>query len=214
MPGRKLLSLHVGKPQIHALPDGKKFRTSLFKSEVCEQVWLGAENLHGNYQANLRYHGGPDKAVCCYPGEHYEDLNEMLGLDLAPGALGENFTLAGMLEDEVCLGDRYRVGDAIVEISQPRQPCNSLVKRWGDARLIKVMVDEGFTGYYARVIEEGMVQPGEPLDLLERPLPRWTISALNEIMFQDRNNQTALAELAELPQLATDWRRTFRNRLK
>ncbi len=210
---RRLVALHIGKPESILLPDGKRFRTSLYKTSVCETVWLGAENLEGNAQANLKYHGGPDKAVCVYPVEHLSPLSELLGQQLPHGAMGENFTGENMLEGEVCLGDQYRVGDAIVEISQPRQPCNSLVKRWGSKELPKLMVQHGWTGFYGRVIEEGMVQPGDGIQLLERPLPTWSISVLNKLLLARGKDQRGLAEVVLLPQLAADWRTIFQSQL-
>ncbi|MGI8907202.1 MAG: MOSC domain-containing protein [Candidatus Sumerlaeaceae bacterium] len=214
MSERILLSIQVGEPQSVPAIDGKPFRTSLFKTPVCEAIWLAAANLEGNRQADLRYHGGHDKAVCCFASEHYAALAEFVGAELPHGAFGENFTLRGMLEGEVCLGDRYRVGDAVVEVSQPRQPCSNLSRRWGKKTLPKTMVGHGFTGFYTRVIEEGMVQPGEPLLLLERPLEQWTIERLNRIMFVDKENLEALGELVKLSQLAVDWRKVFEERLK
>lgn len=210
----QLISIQVGLPQVHELESGKKFRTSLFKSPVCESTWLGSENLDGNLQADLKYHGGPDKAVCCYPSEHYPRVRQFLKEDVPYGAFGENFTLSGMTEDTVCLGDQYRLGDAVVEVSQPRQPCNSLVKRWGEKSLPAFMVKQNLTGFYMRVIEEGMVQPGEPIERLARPLPQWTITRLNHLMFVDRVNQPPLREMANCDLLATDWRDAFRHRLK
>lgn len=205
-----LVAVQVGQPQFMDLPDGSRFRTSLFKTSVCESVWLGAENLEGNGQANLKYHGGPDKAVCCYPSEHYPALSDLLGKHLSHGALGENFTLGGMPEDDVCIGDRYRVGDAIIEISQPRQPCNTLVKRWGDKNLPKHMVEKGWTGFYARVVEEGLVQAGDAIHLIERPLKDWSITLLNQIMTGKSCQDLALvAAAAVLPQLSESWRQTL-----
>lgn len=210
---RKLLAIFVGEPGVQEAADGSSFRTSLYKNPVCETIWLGAENLEGNRQADLRYHGGPDKAVCCFASEHYAELSEFVGQPLKYGSLGENFTLSGMLEGEVCLGDQYRVGDAIVEVSQPRQPCGNLARRWGKKQLPRFMVERGFTGFYVRVLEEGLVQPGEPVELLDRPLQRWTIAALNHVMFVDKKNAAALRELAGLHQLSEAWREDFSERL-
>jgi MOSC domain-containing protein YiiM len=214
MTERVLLSIFVGAPQRCEAADGTVFRTSMYKNPVCETIWLGSENLEGNVQANLKYHGGPDKAVCCFASEHLPHLSELTATALPHGALGENFTLRGMLEDEVCLGDRYRVGDAIVEVSQPRQPCANLSKRWGDKQLPKLMVQHGYTGWYMRVIEEGLLQPGDPVELLDRPHPHWTITALNRLMFVDKKNRDALIEVTSLPQLSDDWRADFLQRLQ
>ena len=133
---------------------------------------LGRTDLDGNAQADLKNHGGPDKAVCCYSAEHYPDWRNTLGLsedEFGYGAFGENFTLSGFTEDAVCLGDIYTVGTAKVQVSQPRMPCWKVGRRWERPDLPGEMTATGRTGFYLRVLEEGEVGAGDTLTLQTAP---------------------------------------------
>lgn len=188
--------------------------TSLCKTTLDSPVWLGPEDLEGNWQANRKHHGGPDKAICCYPSEHYPAASDFLRQRLAWGAFGENFTLAGLLENEVSVGDRFRVGDAVVEVTQPRHPCATLSKRYGSRDLPAWILRHGYTGWYLRTIEQGLVEPADELVLLERPYPRWTITELNRLMAGRDVTADELRQVIELPPLSADWRKVFQSRLK
>ena len=176
---------------------------------------LSRTDLDGNAQADLKNHGGPDKAVCCYSAEHYASWRTALGLsetEFGYGAFGENFTLTGFPEDAVCLGDIYTVGTAMVQVSQPRMPCWKVGRRWERPDLPHEMTETGRTGFYLRVLEEGKVGAGDTLTLQERPLPDYTVARLNDALYVHKNNPLQDAELARLPLLAEAWRRTFRRR--
>ena len=133
----KLLSLQLGRPHesVSHLKDGNdaKWVSSIWREAVTGRVHLGRTDLDGNAQADLKNHGGPDKAVCCYSAEHYPDWRSLLGLseeEFGCGAFGENFTVSEMTEDAVCLGDIYTIGTATVQVSQPRMPCWKVGRRW------------------------------------------------------------------------------------
>lgn len=208
-----VVAVFVGKPRTFKLANGKTWTTSLFKEPMEGQVWLGAEDLEGNYATDRRYHGGPDKAVCCYASEHYPVVRAFLGkAEVNYGAFGENFTLSGLIEDSVCCGDQFQVGDAVVEVSQPRQPCINLARRMERKDFPEWIVSNGVTGWYMRVIKQGNVASGDRMERIARPNPDWTISALNDLMFTDRNNRQRLSEAAVLPQLAESWRQVFEQR--
>ena len=131
------------------------------KTAVNGAVWLGYGGLRGDQQADTRHHGGVDKAVCVYAAEHFAHWQRLEGLhDLGPGGFGENFTTLGLLEAEVCIGDVYRVGEARVQVSQPRQPCWKLARRWRVKDLTAQVEQTGRTGFYFRVLRHGWVDSG------------------------------------------------------
>jgi MOSC domain-containing protein YiiM len=191
----------------------KPWTSGFHKQAVEGPVRLGLLGLDGDAQADRVHHGGPDKAVCAYPSEHFPYWRAELGFpEIGPGAFGENFTLAGLDEAAVCIGDVFRVDTAIVQISQPRQPCWKLARRWRVKDLALRVEQTGFTGWYFRVLETGCVKPGDPLDLLERPFPQWTIAAANEVMHHRKKDREATAALAACPALSASWRETLAHR--
>ena len=163
----------------------------------------------------MKNHGGPDKAVCCYAAEHYPFWREALGLaaDAFPyGAFGENFTLDGLPESEVCIGDVFQLGTACVQVSQPRMPCWKLGRRWEHPAFPGEVKDSGKTGYYLRVLHPGLVTPGDSIALLERPQPEWPVSRVNDILYVHTQDAALAAEAARLPFLAEAWKSSFRRR--
>ena len=215
----KLISLQIGRPAEHVsqIADGKdaEWTSSIWREAVSGRVHLGRTDIDGNAQADLKNHGGPDKAVCCYSAEHYPDWRMELGLSekgFGHGAFGENFTLAGLTEGAVCLGDIYTVGTATVQVSQPRMPCWKVGRRWERPDLPGEMTATGRTGFYLRVLEEGEVGAGDLLTLQERPLPDYPVARLNDALYVHKTDPVQDEELSRLPLLAEAWRRTFRRR--
>lgn len=187
----------------------KPWTTSFYKQAVTHPLWLGYEGLRGDQQADRRYHGGADKAVCVYPLEHYADWRASLGLpEMSPGAFGENFTTTGLVEAGVCIGDVFAVGrgDALVQISQPRQPCWKLARRWRVKDLTAQVERTGRTGFYFRVLQHGEVGAGDAFTLLERPFPQWTVGLANELMHHRRDDHAAAQALASCPALSASWK--------
>lgn len=207
-----LTSLNVGRPSTFG--GTEPWRSGIFKSAVAGPLHLAAQNLSGDGQADLKVHGGPDKAVCVYSADHYPFWREHLGVpECGPGWFGENFSVEGQTETAVAIGDTYRIGTAVVQISQPRAPCWKLGRRWNRLDMPKLVLASGRTGWYLRVIETGDVQPGDTFSLLERPFARWTIDAVNAAAYS-RGGTTdidAARELANCPALAESWREGFRN---
>ena len=198
-----------GEPGAADPPD-QPWRTGFFKVPVAGPVWLGRLNLAGDGQANLRVHGGADKAVLGYAASHYPLWRTELNLpDLPYGAFAENFTIAGQDEAAVCLGDVYAVGAARVEVSQPRQPCVNISHRWKLPGLTQRVEATGRHGWYLRVLEEGQVKAGEPVVLLERPSPEWTVARATQAMRQRTTNPAEAAALVEVPTLSEAWRKTL-----
>ena len=172
-----IISLQVGQPRtVGSRESSDSFEevwtTGFFKRSTSESLWLSTVNLTGDGQADLVNHGGPEKAVNVYPVEHYPYWLETLPLpDLGPGAFGENFTTDGLMESDVCIGDVFEIGESLVQVSQPRQPCWKLARRWGIKDLALRVQETGRTGWYFRVLREGHVQAGNRLLLVERHHP-------------------------------------------
>jgi len=184
------------------------------KEAVAGPLALRRTNLDGDEQADLVYHGGPDKAVCCYPAAHYPAWRDELGLaDLGFGGFGENFTIEGLAEADVCVGDVWRIGGALVQVSQPRQPCWKIARRWRIKTLTLRVQQTGRTGWYVRVLEEGPVAPGAAIDRVERPHPDWTVARANQVMHHHKADLDAAAELAALPALSASWKATLASRV-
>jgi len=207
----RLLSIQAGRPQALGRAAAcdwweRPWTTGFCKQPVTGPVRLGRANLAGDEQADRRHHGGPDKAVNAYPAEHYAFWQRELGLpELARPAFGENFTTAGLLEAEVCIGDVLALGTAVVQLSQPRQPCWKLSRRWRIPDLAWRVQKSGRTGWYVRVLREGEIEAGQSFELIERPYPQWTVAAANDVMHVRVHDLAAARALADCPALAASW---------
>lgn len=212
----KITSLHVGRPE-PLVYHGKYVESGFVKMPVSGPAWLSETNLEGDQQADLRVHGGVEKAVCVYPLEHYPYWEERLGRKLGVAAFGENFSTEGLTESNVYIGDIFRVGSSargpLVQVSQPRQPCFKLGAQYDLAELVLWVQDSGATGFYLRVLEEGEVRPGDRMDLIKRPQPEASVAEANRIMHQDKCDAAGLELLSGLEELAPSWRHKFEKRL-
>lgn len=206
----RLVSLNVGRPARIEAPE--PFTSGIYKRPIAGRIHLAAENLAGDGQGDLSVHGGPDKAVCVYAAEHYALWREELAMpECGPSWCGENFSVEGQNEAGACIGDTYRVGTAVVQISQPRAPCWKLGRRWNRLDMPRLVIASGRTGWYLRVVEEGDLECGDALTLVERPFPQWTIDAVNAVAYSRTGsvNVDAARELANCQALAKGWRRKF-----
>jgi MOSC domain-containing protein YiiM len=207
-----ITTMQVGLPQSLGQEDApdpmdRPWTTGFFKQPVAGPLWLGASNLEGDGQADLKNHGGVDKAVLAYSAHHYDYWRSHLNLpDLPYGAFGENFTIVGQTETDVCVGDTYAIGEARVQVSQPRKPCWKLSRRWRIADLAQQVLANGRSGWYCRVLQEGQVTPGQAMRLCDRPYPEWTIARAHQIMHQDLNDKEGAIALANCPLLSDNWR--------
>lgn len=195
-----------------ARPFGDKGETSaIAKAPVADGRRVGFLGIAGDEQADLSVHGGPDKAIHHYPRDHYPFWTDRLeghALLAHAGAFGENVSTAGLVEKEAAIGDRYRLGSALVEISQGRQPCWKLGHRFGAASIPATVVKTRRSGWYYRVIEEGRVASGDTLDLVERPLPEWTVERVFGLLVAGdaKRDPAALDALTAMDVLAESWR--------
>lgn len=208
----KDISLNVALPSTHCY-DGREVLTGGAKRPV-PRAMLRYENFEGDGQGDQTNHGGPDKAVCVYPLDHYSHWEKELDRKLTPGAMSENLTVSGALETEVCIGDVFRVGEATVQISQPRMPCNKLAGKNGERLLAKWVSRTGYTGFYTRVSSGGMVDAGEAFELTERHPERICIADVNEVIYERSRDFAPMERLASMPEFAADARALFAERLE
>ena len=201
----RIASVNVGKPAPLRRGD-ESVPSGIVKTPVAGRVRVGRTNLDGDGQADLRVHGGPDKAVYAYPAHHYRTWAAELGRDdMVPGLFGENLTVDGVDEDDVLIGDRFRMGTALLEVSQPRIPCFKLGIRVGDPHFLRPFLHSGRTGFYLRVIEEGDVAEGDPVERVSRGEGGLSVRAATRL-FAGGEDPDALSRAAATPALEDVWR--------
>jgi MOSC domain-containing protein YiiM len=184
----KIISLNVGLPRTVSARD-REVTTGIFKSPVPGPVMLRRLNLDGDRQADLENHGGRNKAVYAYPSEHYEFWRgELPGMDLPWGIFGENLTIEGLMEDAACIGDHFRIGEAVVAVSQPRIPCYKLGFRFGRDDIVKRFLASGRSGIYFSVVEEGMVKAGDAIERIHRNEHGISVAEINRAYVHGREN--------------------------
>lgn len=204
----KVHSLAVGEPVIY------DWGTSgIRKIPVDGPLSVLKTGIAGDGQADLKNHGGPDKALCCYPSEHYSYWSERLERKLRAHSFGENVSLQGATEDEVCIGDIYECGSLLLQVSQPRRPCWKLA-RFHDQKELALWVQEsGKTGWYARILKPGSIVSGARLALYERPFPEWTLTLANHLIYDKKADPSLLRELSGVDALSQSWRDSLQKKL-
>jgi MOSC domain-containing protein YiiM len=186
------------------------FSTAFIKHAVKGPIWLRETNLEGDRQANTRVHGGPDMAVLAYGADHYTLWHEELGMPmLTYGGFGENFAISNLNENEVCIGDVYNIGEAQVEVTQPRRPCANISYRWNRRDLTSRVEATGRTGWYLRVLVEAQVEAGLEVRLNRRPNPEWSITRAHAAMRARKEDPDEASGLAMLEELSESWRKAL-----
>jgi len=209
----KLVSLNTGRPR-EVEVDGHTVLTSIWKSPREGRVHVAALNIDGDRQSDLTVHGGQYKAVYCYPSEHYAYWRGQLpGMDVPWGAFGENLTTEGLLETEVCIGDRFQIGTAEFQVTQPRQPCFKLGIRFGRDDMIKRFLASGRSGFYVSVAREGDIAAGDEIRILERGAGGMSVSDIFALYFHDKGQQEHIRRASALSGLSPGWRDHFHERL-
>ncbi|RJT25508.1 MOSC domain-containing protein [Chakrabartia godavariana] len=192
--------------------------SAISKAPHSGRVRITRLGIVGDAQADTVHHGGPDKALHHYPFDHYARWRQESGhVDLnAVGTFGENISTLGLAEDDVCIGDRFRFGSVLVEVSQARKPCWKQGDRLDWTALPKLMVTEGRSGWYYRVIEEGEAEAGDTLTLVERPLPDWSVRRVFDLIVagKPRGDKAAFRALADMDVLFDGWRKIAAERLR
>jgi MOSC domain-containing protein YiiM len=209
----KIISVNVGLTRV-VMSNGDPVSTGIFKEPVAGRVMLRTLNLDGDRQADLSVHGGPSKAVYGYPSEHYgywqQELPEM---KLSWGMFGENFTTAGLFESELNIGDKFRVGSAIMMVTEPRMPCYKLGIRFGGSDIVKRFLASERTGFYFAVLEEGEVGAGDPIELIEKSQGSLRVSDITALYTHEKHNAGLLRRAIEIGTLPESWRIYFQHRL-
>ena len=187
----KVLSVHVGSLQ-EMLRNGKKIQTGIFKQPTEGPIEVKQLGLEGDQQANKKLHGGVYKAICVYPSEHYDLWKEELGNPgLSFGDFGENLTTAGLMEGDICLGDRLRIGSVEMVVTQPREPCITLNARLDTKDLSARIRKSGRSGFYCSVEREGTIKKGGSIEYVSRDENKVSVSDFNRII----NGETEVADI-------------------
>ena len=210
----KLLSVNVGLPQTVDIR-GRQYRTGIYKSAAAGSRWLRPLGLEGDGQADLKNHGGPNRAVYCYDHENYGYWAAQLGRrDFRYGQFSENLTTQGLLASQACIGDIYRIGgQALIQVSQPRVPCYKLADKLGIPGFEKTFLAANRSGFYARVLQEGRIEAGDSIKLEERDAPGMTVAQINAALHLGECDRGFAERAAQLEALSPEWRRNFEKRL-
>ena len=210
----KLLSVSVSRRK--EVPyKGRTVATGIFKEPVSGRVMLRTLNLDGDQQVDLKGHGGVYKAVCVYTTENYEHWARELGRnDFRPAQFGENFTVEGMLEGDIHVGDVFRIGKALVEVTQPRVPCYRLGIKMGDPQFPRIFLQSSRVGFYLRVLEEGDVGAGDAIELVRKDPEDMSVRDVNHLYYFDPGNLEDCKRATRIKALSPGWRDGFLDRLE
>ena len=210
----KLVSVNVGVPRLVML-NGDPVSMGIFKMPIPGRVMLRTLNLDGDRQADLSVHGGPTKAVYAYPSEHYDYWKrELPEMALPWGMFGENFTTAGLSESELNIGDKFRVGSAVVMVTEPRMPCYKLGIRFGRPDIVKRFLASERTGFYFAVLQEGEVGAGDPIELIESSEHSVRVSDITQLYTREKHNIGLLRRAIAVEALPESWKSYFQHRLE
>ncbi|HYO90083.1 MAG TPA: MOSC domain-containing protein [Pyrinomonadaceae bacterium] len=206
----KIISVNVGMPRL-AMWRGATVSTAIFKKPVKGRVMLRRLNLDGDRQSDLSVHGGPEKAVYVYPSEHYDFWRkELPAMELPWGMFGENLTTEGLSEETVHIGDRFRVGQAELTVTQPRMPCHKLAVKFQRADILRKFLASGLTGFYFSVQKEAEIEAGDRLELIEREGHAVKVSDITRIYAKDKGDFETMRRALEVAALPEAWREFFR----
>src|SRR5713101_10052531 len=210
----KILSVNVGLPR-EVSWQGKFVTTGIFKEPVKGPVVVRTLNLDGDGQADLTVHGGVTKAVYAYPSEHYPFWRaELPTMDLPFGMFGENLTTEGLLEDAVYIGDRFRVTEAELRVTEPRMPCYKLGIKFGRADIIKRFLASRRTGFYFAVAREGLVSAGDAIELIGREQQEISVADITRIYAFEKDDLTGLRRVVRVESLPENWKGYFQHQLE
>ena len=207
---RRVLSLNIGQPREVETPRGIVL-TSIFKDPVSGRLAVRGNNLAGDKQSDLRVHGGPNKAIYAYASEHYPYWTRELRRALTPGSFGENLTTEGILESDVWIGDRYRIGSALLRVTQPRKPCHKLALRFDLPAMVKLFWQSGTSGFYFALVEDGEMGAGDEIDLLERDKAGVSVAEVLQV-YKGESEDKGLVDRVLAAPLSASWKREIRER--
>lgn len=201
----KIISTNIGETRIIKWK-GKEVKTGIFKFPVDKPIYLETEDVVNDHVIDRKYHGGADKACYLYSADHYSYWKKFYPeLELTWGVFGENLTIDGLQEANINIGDIFEIGEAVVQATQPRQPCFKLEFRFNDKRIVKQFVDSGFSGVYVRVLKTGIVQTGDTMKLIERQ-NSISIHKVYELLYTSDIQKDVVKQAVNDPNLAASCR--------
>jgi len=215
-----LKKLYAGLPKIVGEkqadnPMDQEWTSAIFKQPVQGSIWISKTGLTGDGQADLENHGGLEKAVFGYSVENYTYWQKELETShLTYGGMGENFLMEHVTESSIAIGDTFQIGDAVVQVSQPRQPCWKPARRFRIKTLALLIQNTGRTGWYFRVLKEGAAEAGQTFTLIDRPYSQWTIERCNEILYAKEPDISKMRELAACDLLAPKLKEKLEKRIE
>lgn len=194
---------------------GKNSWTTAFhKSPLHTPALFAQDKVTGDEQGDRRHHGGRENAVLAYSIDHHAAWKKKYGVDEIPfGAFGENLSVRGATDSDVCVGDVWKIGSVKLVVTKPRQPCSTFARCWSRPDLVEHVIATRSGGWYLRILVAGSVQAPHPIELIERPSPKWTIARLMEAFYERKDDRQLSRELAELETLPTSWREIFAKRI-
>lgn len=205
----RLLSVNVSQPIAVAIGE-KRYHSGIYKSAVAGRLWLNRTQLAGDGQADMENHGGPNRAVYCYPHEHYAYWASELGRDdFEYGQFGENLSTQGLLESAVCVGDAFRVGAAVIQVTQPRVPCYKLANKLGIPNFAKTFLQANRPGFYARVLEEGSLGADDDILPVAKDPVGMTVAEVNAALYLGPSDRATVERALQIEALSPGWRRSF-----
>jgi len=200
----QIKSVNISLPKVIEI-NGNRVETGIFKEAIDKRLMIRKLNIDGDGQADLVAHGGEFKAVYAYPYEHYATWqSETHRSDFTYGQFGENLTTTGLLETEVFVGSKYRMGDALLQVTQPRVPCYKLAIRMNDPKFTKLFMQAQRTGFYLRVLEEGEIGAGDKIELIEVAPQQLSVWTINNLLYFERDPEIAKRAL-DIDGLSPGW---------
>jgi MOSC domain-containing protein YiiM len=184
--------------------------TSAVAKTMVPEVFLSKAGFDHDGVANTKFHGGPDRAVCLYPFEHYSLWEQEFKQRLEFPGFGENITTTGMREMNVFIGDVFKLGEALIEVTQGRVPCSTISKHNGIDRLLNRIVETGYTGCFFRVLEEGRITSDAEIKLLDRVQESYSVLRGNQLLFHEKENKAEIEEMLQLEALSKEWKERFK----
>jgi len=191
---------------------GRQFSSAINRRPAAGAIHLNENGFADDQVSDQRVHGGPEKAACVFPLEHYAFFASRLGRELAPPSFGENLTCDGLLEEVACIGDVYAIGTTHVQITSPRQPCLKLALKHDAPDLPRWIVETGYSGFYLRVLSAGAIETGAAIELVERPNPRFTVAEVQRLRYARRPAAALLRETLALGELSASYRDVLERR--
>ncbi len=210
----RIQSVNIAIPGKVTAAGNKKIFSGILKKPVQEKIFLDTLGFQGDGVADHRFHGGSDKAVCVYCVDHYPFWEKELKQTLSVGAFGENLSVTGLTETEAHIGDVFRIGEAEVQCTQPRQPCHKLNKVFDFQAMACRVQTTGFSGYYLRVLKPGWVEAGEEIVRIQEDPKGISVARANDLMHNNKKDWDGIQEILSVAALSDSWRKTFQKRLK